>query len=62
PLVLTFARRWDREFGLGSLTATMLPYSGLMLVTGLLMTMLWAAFGWPLGGGVGVEYTLPTGP
>ncbi|MEM6485946.1 MAG: AbgT family transporter, partial [Pseudomonadota bacterium] len=47
PLVLTFARRWDREFGLGSLTATMLPYSGLMLVTGLLMTMLWAAFGWP---------------
>ncbi|MEM7690936.1 MAG: AbgT family transporter [Pseudomonadota bacterium] len=59
PLVLTFARRWDRNFGLGSLTATMLPYSMMMLAFGLVITMLWAAFGWPLGGGVTVEYTLP---
>ncbi|MEO0438368.1 MAG: AbgT family transporter [Pseudomonadota bacterium] len=59
PLVLTFARRWDKNFGLGSLTATMLPYSMMMLAFGLVMTMLWAAFGWPLGGGVTVEYTLP---
>ncbi|MBT8473166.1 MAG: AbgT family transporter, partial [Marinicaulis sp.] len=27
PLILTFCQRWKPEFGLGSLTATMIPYS-----------------------------------
>ncbi|MEL6948774.1 MAG: AbgT family transporter [Pseudomonadota bacterium] len=59
PLILTFAQRWQKDFGLGSLTATMIPYSIWLLITGLAMTMLWIALGLPLGPSTGVEYTLP---
>ena len=58
PLILTFANRWNKDFGLGSLTATMLPYSIFMLISGLLLTMVWAAFGLPLGGGATVEFSM----
>ena len=58
PLVLTFANRWQPSFGLGSLTATMIPYSVWMLVTGLLLTMIWAGLGLPLGGGATVEFSM----
>lgn len=58
PLVLTFANRWQKDFGIGSLTATMIPYSVWMLITGLILTMLWAALGLPLGGGATVEFVM----
>jgi len=58
PLILTFAKRWNNDFGLGSLTATMLPYSISMLISGLILTMIWAAFGLPLGGGATVEFSM----
>lgn len=60
PLVLTFANRWKADFGIGSLTATMVPYSVWMLITGLVLTMIWAAFGLPLGGGATVEFVMPS--
>jgi len=60
PLVLTFANRWQQNFGIGSLTATMIPYSIWMLITGLILTMVWAALGLPLGGGATVEFSMPT--
>ncbi len=60
PLVLTFAQRWDKNFGLGSLTATMIPYSMWMLISGLIMTFAWIFFDWPLGPGAMVDYVLPT--
>ena len=58
PLVLTFANRWQPSFGMGSLTATMIPYSIWMLITGIALTMLWAGLGIPLGGGATVEFAL----
>jgi aminobenzoyl-glutamate transport protein len=61
PLVLTFAKRWVPEFGLGSLAATMLPYSMWLLLSGLVLTGIWVAFGIPLGPGAGVGYELTTG-
>jgi len=60
PLVLTFANKWQPNFGIGSLTATMIPYSVWMLITGLILTMIWAALGLPLGGGATVEFSMPT--
>ncbi len=60
PLVLTFARRWQPEFGIGSLTAVMIPYSIWMLISGLILTMLWAFIGLPLGGGATVEFVMPS--
>ncbi|MEM6625372.1 MAG: AbgT family transporter [Pseudomonadota bacterium] len=60
PLILTFAQRWERDFGLGSLMAVMIPYSIYMMISGLALVMVWAGLGLDLGPGVGVEYALPT--
>ncbi|MEO1242471.1 MAG: AbgT family transporter [Pseudomonadota bacterium] len=59
PLILTFCQRWQREFGLGSLTATMLPYSVFLMIGGLTLVMIWVALGLPLGPGASVGYQLP---
>lgn len=58
PLILTFAKRWNSDYGIGSLTATMLPYSIWMLISGLILTMIWAGLGLPLGGGATVSFSL----
>lgn len=60
PLVLTFAQRWVPSYGLGSLTATMLPYSLWMLITGIALTFVWFQFGFDLGPLAPVGYELPT--
>jgi aminobenzoyl-glutamate transport protein len=67
PLILIFCQRWDREFGLGSLAATMLPYSIGLMVAGLAMTIGWVALDLPLGPGAEVFMDPPgrfepTGP
>lgn len=58
PLILTFAKRWNKDFGIGSLTAIMIPYSVWMLISGLILTMIWAGFNIPLGGGAVVPFSL----
>ncbi len=59
PLILMFCHRWQANFGIGSLTATMVPYSLGLLIAGLVMTIFWVVLGIPVGPGVGVGYTLP---
>ena len=59
PLILVFAQRWKKDFGLGSLTAMMLPYSIWMLITGVILVVLWAFAGLPLGPGAPMTFTLP---
>jgi len=59
PLVLTFCMRWRSDFGLGSLIATMLPYSAGILIVGVILTFGWVLFDLPLGPGASVGYTLP---
>ena len=58
PLILTFCQRWTPSFGLGSLTATMVPYSMVLMATGLAMVVLWVALGLPLGPGVTIGYEI----
>ena len=60
PLVLIFAQRWQKDFGLGSLTAMMIPYSIWMLVTGVVLIMIWMALGIPLGPGAPIDFQIPT--
>jgi len=57
PLILIFAGRWQKGFGIGSLTAMMIPYSVWMLITGVVLVILWIALGIPLGPGapMGIE-------
>ncbi len=58
PLILVFCQRWQKDFGLGSLAATMLPYSMLILLSGTVMTIFWVILGLPLGPGATVEFSL----
>ncbi len=58
PLILIFAQRWQANFGLGSLTAMMIPYSVFMLVSGVLLMMLWIFLGLDLGPGAPVGFNL----
>ena len=59
PLILVFARRWQKDFGLGSLTAMMIPYSVWMLITGVALIMLWIFLGVDFGPGAPVHITVP---
>ena len=59
PLILVFAQRWKKDFGIGSLTAIMIPYSIWIMISGLALMILWVWLGLDLGPGASVTYTLP---
>ena len=60
PLILIFAQRWNRQFGLGSLTALMMPYFFGIIAAGLAITIAWVVLDLPLGPGASVFLdTLP---
>lgn len=59
PLILVFAQRWQKDFGLGSLTAMMMPYSVWLLISGTLLIVIWFYLGIPLGPDAPVTYVLP---
>jgi aminobenzoyl-glutamate transport protein len=59
PLILIFCQRYAPDFGLGSLTATMLPYSIGLLIVGFALTVAWIYLGVDLGPGAPVRYSMP---
>jgi aminobenzoyl-glutamate transport protein len=59
PLILAFARRYDKSLGVGSLLALMLPYALCFMAVGLTMTVSWVAFDLPLGPDAQVYYQAP---
>jgi aminobenzoyl-glutamate transport protein len=61
PLILAFARRWDKTMGVGSLLALMLPYALTFMVAGIAMVTAWVFLDLPLGPGATVHYTPPGG-
>lgn len=56
-VILTFARRYDKNAGIGTLTATMVPYSFVFLTGWILLIILWLMLGLPIGVGTGILYT-----
>ncbi len=60
PLILIFCQRWKKDFGIGSLTAMMLPYSVWLLIGGIALTGLWMLLGADLGPGAPVDYAVPS--
>ncbi|MFU7528380.1 AbgT family transporter [Qipengyuania sp. ASV99] len=60
PLILIFCQRWDKDFGLGSLAAVMLPFSIGLMLSGLALTIGWVLFDLPLGPGASVFIEVPT--
>lgn len=59
PLILAFARRWDKSFGVGSLLALMLPFALTFMVLGISMMVMWVFMDLPLGPGAQVFYAAP---
>jgi aminobenzoyl-glutamate transport protein len=51
PLILTFIHKYDPKAGIGTLIATMLPYSIAFLIGWTLLLILWIALGLPMGPG-----------
>lgn len=58
-LILIFCQRWQRNVGLGSLAAMMLPYSLWMLAWGTVMMMVWVGLDIPFGPHASLYYELP---
>lgn len=48
-VIITFAQRYDKKAGIGTITATMLPYSLAFLVGWTIMLILWLTVGLPIG-------------
>ncbi len=56
PLVVAFAQRYDKRAGIGTVMATMLPYSVAFFILWTLLLILWYLAGLPLGPGAGIHY------
>ncbi len=59
PLILIFCQRWNKDFGLGSLAAMMLPYSMWLLGAGVAIMMVWVGLDLPLGPNASVFGPIP---
>ena len=48
-VIITFAQRYDKKAGIGTITATMMPYSIVFLIGWTIMMVVWLAVGLPIG-------------
>lgn len=53
-MIVVFAKQYDEDSGIGTLIATMLPYTFFFLIGWAILLMAWMSFGLPLGPGVGL--------
>lgn len=55
PMVVAMVRKYQKDAGIGTLTAMMLPYSMAFMVGWVAFMMLWLWAGWPIGPGVPIS-------
>lgn len=55
-VILAFVRRYNKDAGVGTLTALMMPYSITFLVGWTLLLIIWLLLGLPIGIGTGLYY------
>ncbi len=58
-LIIAFVQKYDPKAGIGTIIATMIPYSFVFLILWILLLAAWLALGLPLGPGAEIYYTLP---
>ncbi|WP_298706545.1 AbgT family transporter [uncultured Veillonella sp.] len=51
PLVLGFVRKYEKDAGMGTIIANMIPYSFSFAIVWIIMIAVWVFFDWPLGPG-----------
>ena len=56
PIIIVFAQKYDRKAGIGTILASMLPYSIAFLIGWTIMLLIWVFFGIPLGPGASAIY------
>ena len=57
-VIITFAQRYDKKAGIGTITATMIPYSVVFLIFWTLLMVIWLLAGLPIGVDTGLFYTM----
>ena len=58
-LIIAFVQKYDNKAGIGTVIATMVPYSIAFFFAWIVLLTVWLLFGWPLGPGAGIHYVLP---
>lgn len=58
-LIIAFVQKYDSKAGIGTIIATMVPYSVVFLVIWSLLLVAWLLLGLPLGPDAGIHYVLP---
>ena len=59
PVAIGFVRKYNKEAGVGTVIANMIPYSASFAVAWVIQLVIWVTLGLPLGPGGGISYTLP---
>jgi aminobenzoyl-glutamate transport protein len=57
PLILTFAQRYEPRAGIGTMVATMLPYSFAFMAAWVVLLVIWIGLGLPMGPGAPLRLT-----
>ena len=57
-VIIVFAQKYDKKAGIGTITATMLPYSITFLVGWTLFFVLWLTIGLPIGIDTSIFYIM----
>lgn len=57
-IILIYAQKYDPKAGIGTLTATMLPYSIVFLVCWTIMMIIWLGLALPIGPGTSIFYVM----
>ena len=55
-VIIAFAQRYDKKASIGTITATMVPYTFIFLLGWIILLIIWLSLGLPIGPGVSVHY------
>ena len=55
-LIIAFIQKYDKKAGIGTIIATMIPYSIAFFIVWTLLLVAWISLGLPLGPGAGIHY------
>ncbi len=58
-LIIAFIQKYDPKAGIGTVIATMVPYTIIFFIVWTLLLIVWVLLGLPLGPGADIYYTLP---
>ncbi|MCK5776791.1 MAG: AbgT family transporter, partial [Bacteroidales bacterium] len=57
-LIIAYFQKYDSKAGIGTIIATMIPYSFVFLILWIILLVAWLGLGLPLGPGAGIYYEI----